>query len=395
MAAEIPIKLSELDEDEKEVARELYKEKKIRFSNNKLYASRQQPFSIRSAGNSYKIVETVKNKIIGDISEDILLYEAHPGAIYLHNGEKFVVEHVDFKEKTVFVVKTDVSYITEPLKESFIDIVKIEDSKKIGNIELFKGKVNVKSTVLGYSVRDIEKDRKLDDIFFHEEEKITREFETQGFWFTIPENLEKEIINKNFLFNIRILHNFLIEKEKENAGFFVYKDIAFENLKMFKEKNDIDYFELAQKAIKPFVEKLSEKDKNTYNDIVKRIKERKNAFLGALHGVEHALIGIYPLFAMNDRWDIGGVSTPFSPDTSKPTIYIYDGYEGGVGYAEVGFNKLPRMMESVYKNISKCSCINGCPSCIFSPKCGNSNDYLDKTASIFLSHYILKELFKT
>lgn len=146
------------------------------------------------------------------------------------------------------------------------------------------------------------------------------------------------------------------------------------------------------KATNAFIQKLSEKDKQIFNDIIKRIKERKQAFLGALHGVEHALIGIYPLFAMNDRWDIGGMSTPYDVSTQNPTIYIYDGYEGGVGYSEIGFNKLDKMMESVYINISKCKCSAGCPSCIYSPKCGNSNDYLDKTASILLSHKILKEL---
>ncbi|RMA93056.1 DEAD/DEAH box helicase [Hydrogenothermus marinus] len=393
MANELPIKLQELTEEEKEVARQLFKEKKIRFYNNKLYASKQQPFSIRSAGQSYKIVETVKNKIIGDISEDILLYEAHPGAIYLHNGEKFAVEHIDQKEKTIYVVKTSVSYITEPLKESFIDVIEIEDSKNLGSIELFKGKVNVKTSVLGYTLRDLERDEKLNEIFFSEEEILTREFETEGFWFAMPESWEKYIINANFRYNIRLLKSFLLEKDKETPGFFVYKDLAFENLRLFIEKEDFDYLEIALKAINPFLNKLSEKDRNRFNDIVKRIRERRKSFIGALHGVEHSLIGIYPLFAMNDRWDIGGISTNFSPDTNKPTIYIYDGYEGGVGYAEVGFYRLKEMMESVYKNISKCKCSGGCPSCIFSPKCGNSNDYLDKTASIFLSHKILKSLY--
>ena len=392
MAYEIPLKVSELSEEEKDVARILYKEKKLRFYNNKLYASKPQPFSIRSAGHSYKIVDAIKDKVIGDISEDILLYEAHPGAIYIHNGEKFVVEAVDNKSKSVFVVKANVSYITEPLKESYIDILEIEDSKEIGNIKLFKGKVNVKSSVLGYTIRDLEKDRKIDEVFFSEEEKLEREFETKGFWFTIPDNVESKIIKNNLLFNIRLLKTFLEEKDKENPGFFVYKELAFDNLKAFKEKMDLDYLDIFQKATNPFINKLSDKDKNTFNEIIKRIKDYKKSFLGALHGVEHSLIGIYPLYAMNDRWDIGGLSTPVSPDTLKPTIYIYDGYEGGVGYAEVGFEKLSAMMESVYKNISKCSCISGCPSCIYSPKCGNSNDYLDKTASIFLSHYLLKEL---
>ena len=97
---------------------------------------------------------------------------------------------------------------------------------------------------------------------------------------------------------------------------------------------------------------------------------------------------------MNDRWDIGGLSTPFYPEFGKPTIFIYDSYEGGVGYSEIGFYKLKDMIESTYKNISKCKCIAGCPSCIFSPKCGNSNDFLDKTATIIIGDKILREINK-
>ncbi|HIQ24734.1 MAG TPA: DEAD/DEAH box helicase [Persephonella sp.] len=392
IAYEIPIKIKELSEEEKEVARQLYKEKKLKFSNNKLFASKPSPFSIRSAGNSFKIVDAKKDKVIGDISEDILIYEAHPGAIYLHNGEKFIVEKIDFNKQTVYVEKTETSFITEPLKETFIDVIEILESKKINNIMIYKGIVSVRSRVLGYFVRDLDRDLKLNEHFFPEKEILERNFETVAFWFSMPQSWESDILRKNWLFNIRILKNFLKEKSLENPGFFVYEDIAFENLNSFKETGNPDDFEMFLKATNAFIQKLSEKDKQIFNDIIKRIKERKQAFLGALHGVEHALIGIYPLFAMNDRWDIGGMSTPYDVSTQNPTIYIYDGYEGGVGYSEIGFNKLDKMMESVYINISKCKCSAGCPSCIYSPKCGNSNDYLDKTASILLSHKILKEL---
>ncbi len=394
MASEIPIKISELSEEEKEVARELYKERKLRFANNKLYASRQAPFSIRSAGESYTIVEAVSGKIIGDISDDIMIYETHPGAVYLHNGEKYIVEYIDKDARKVYVVKSDVSYITEPLKESFIDIISIDKSKKVGDIEIFTGRVKVKTSVIGYSMRDLEYDEKLKDEIFDPEEILTREFETVSFWWTMPSDWEEEIIYKNTKHNARLLQQFVKKKGRLYFGDYIYESMIFEKLLEFRKKLDIDLFLYITKVIEGLSSKLNQKEKDELKEYVKRIKERKNAFLGALHGVEHGLIGIYPLYAMNDRWDIGGLSTPFFPDFGKPTIFIYDGYEGGVGYSEVGFNRLKEMMESTYKTIAKCSCIAGCPSCIYSPKCGNSNDYLDKTSSILLSRKILKELSK-
>ncbi|WP_293448267.1 DEAD/DEAH box helicase [Persephonella sp.] len=392
MAFELPIRINELSETEKEVARELYREKKLRFANNKLYASKQQPFSIRSAGESFVITDSVTGKVVGDISEDILPYEAYPGAVYIHNGEKYVVEQIDKEERAVYVVKSNVSYLTEPLKESFIDILSVDQAKKEGKIEIFKGKVNVKTTVLGYSMRDMENEEKMGDHIFPEENYISREFETVAFWWTMPPEWEEEIIHRNIKHNLRILNSFIQEKGRLYKGEFVYRDIVFENLLMLRKKMDLDLLNNVIKAFQTVYMKLSDKEKEQFKEITKRIKEGKNGFLGGLHGVEHALIGIYPLFAMNDRWDIGGLSTPFFPQTGKPTIFIYDGYEGGVGYSEIGFKRLKEMMESTYKGISRCRCVSGCPSCIYSPKCGNSNDYLDKTASILLSHKILKEL---
>lgn len=110
---------------------------------------------------------------------------------------------------------------------------------------------------------------------------------------------------------------------------------------------------------------------------------------GGIHAVEHAAIGLLPLFAMCDRWDIGGVSYPQYPDTGRATIFIYDGYPGGVGVTEKGFELLDDLLARTLDAISSCPCEEGCPSCIQSPKCGNLNEPLDKRAAIFLLERLL------
>jgi len=110
---------------------------------------------------------------------------------------------------------------------------------------------------------------------------------------------------------------------------------------------------------------------------------------GSLHAAEHAGIGILPAFAMADRWDIGGVSTALSADTGLPTVFIYDGYPGGVGIAERGFEKATEHLTATLEAVRFCQCESGCPSCVQSPKCGNGNDPLDKRGAIALMAAIL------
>jgi DEAD/DEAH box helicase domain-containing protein len=106
--------------------------------------------------------------------------------------------------------------------------------------------------------------------------------------------------------------------------------------------------------------------------------------IGAVHAAEHALIGLLPLFAICDRWDVGGVSMALHPQTGDPTIFVYDGYPGGAGIAELAFAELTRHVRAAHELVSGCPCDDGCPSCVQSPKCGNWNEYLDKGAAVVL-----------
>jgi len=103
--------------------------------------------------------------------------------------------------------------------------------------------------------------------------------------------------------------------------------------------------------------------------------------LGSLHAAEHTLIALLPLWAMCDRWDIGGLSTNLHYQTGCPTIFVYDGHSGGVGITERGFDRFPDWVEDTARLLQRCPCRAGCPSCVQSPKCGNLNEPLDKAGA--------------
>jgi len=124
-------------------------------------------------------------------------------------------------------------------------------------------------------------------------------------------------------------------------------------------------------------------------EIIWALRKQRLDPAGGLHAVEHAAIGILPLFAMCDRWDIGGVSTPRHPDTNQAQVFIYDAFPGGVGIAEEGFRRLRELWRATLELIQGCPCEDGCPSCIQSPKCGSNNQPLDKAAAIMILQSLL------
>ena len=113
-------------------------------------------------------------------------------------------------------------------------------------------------------------------------------------------------------------------------------------------------------------------------------EDARQHFMGGIHAVEHAAIGILPLLVMADRNDFGGISTPFHPQVGRAAVFIYDGHPGGVGLSRQAFVQAGELLETTYRTVADCPCELGCPSCVHSPKCGSGNRPISKDAACFV-----------
>jgi len=124
------------------------------------------------------------------------------------------------------------------------------------------------------------------------------------------------------------------------------------------------------------------------------LSRQESDLAGGLHGMEHVMIAVMPFHVLCDRWDLGGLSVPCGGDSGDPTVYIYDGYEGGIGLAEKGYEICEKILDTARMLVDECTCTTGCPSCILSPKCGSDNHPLDKAATLLLLSLVSGKMSK-
>lgn len=126
-------------------------------------------------------------------------------------------------------------------------------------------------------------------------------------------------------------------------------------------------------------------------EMVADVEKGQYHFMGAIHALEHAMIALFPLLVLCDRNDIGGISCPIHEQTEQATVFVYDGYPGGVGLAQEAYEKIDELLRQTNKTVELCPCQTGCPSCVHSPKCGSGNRPIDKKACLVLLSKILTQ----
>ena len=250
------------------------------------------------AGKSLAVVEESTGRVIGQVDPSAGDRTVHVGAIYLHQGEQWLVTDYQPAEGVALVTRTKEGYFTQPQGESTIAILSRLRTRGLGAGEVSFGAVELSSRVTGYLRRDEASGKVWDSLPLDLPQRVLR---TQSVWYTLPGDAL--------------------------AG------IAAADLP------------------------------------------------GAAHGAEHTAIGLLPAFAPCDRWDIGGLSTTWHPDTGELTVFVHDGHPGGAGFAERGYHVIEEWLAATLARLRSCGCADGCPACVVSPKCGNGNNPLNKAAA--------------
>jgi DEAD/DEAH box helicase domain-containing protein len=267
---------------------------------------------IRGAGGTpVQVVEARTGRLLGTVDEPSAHTTVHEGAVYLHQGESYVVDTLDLEDSVALVTAAEPDYSTTARDITDISILERLRSSSWGEATLCFGTVEVTRQVVAYQMRRLQTGEILGEKPL---DLPPRTLRTRAVWWTLSPG---------------------------------------------------------QLAAAP----VAEPD-----------------LAGAAHAAEHASIGLLPLFATCDRWDIGGVSTALHPDTGLLTVFVYDGHEGGAGFAERGYARAADWLRATRAAIAACECESGCPSCIQSPKCGNGNEPLSKRGALELLDVLLHPL---
>ncbi len=285
--------------------------------------------SLRSASpDSFAIVEVSSGELLGSTEAARAHTTVHEGAIYMHQGRSYEVRELDLERRRALVAPFDGDYYTQPKSHTDTDIVRLLDRRSALGVTLSFGEVTVTDTVLAYQRRRLSDHARVD---IRALELPPTSFPTQALWFELP-------------------------GEGPLAG-------ALSGARARGE---------AAAGAGPVADAVP-----------------IEVLLGSLHATEHAQIAVLPLIAMCDRWDIGGLSTNFHPQTGCPTIFLYDGHPGGIGIARTAFARFEELCEDARRLIAGCPCAGGCPSCVQSPKCGNLNEPLHKAGALALLERLL------
>jgi DEAD/DEAH box helicase domain-containing protein len=300
--------------------------------------------SLRSASSRrFAIVESRDGSILGTLEAERVFRFAHPGAVYLHLGESYLVRRLDLEQSLVLVDDFPGAYYTQAKVDKHVLIAGQGLPRPLADgASLFFGEIEVTEQVVAYQKRDVSDGRVLDTTPLELPEQV---FTTEALWLTLtPGLLQKALAG--------LAEAATAEPPVGDAG------------------GAAAHLPGAATAA------AGAADPAPYVP-------------GALHAAEHVLIALLPLYAMCDRWDVGGLSTPWHSQTDLATIFVYDGYPGGIGLSRRAHDAFAALAADARRLVDECPCEDGCPSCVQSPKCGNLNEPLSKAGAVRLLDAVL------
>lgn len=311
-AAELPLTEADLSlfgQAAGPVVDELTGSGKLRRRTGAWYALRRDTSSLRGGGiGPVRVVEEETGRLVGTVDEPSAQLLVHDGAVYLHQGDSYLVSGLYLPDRVALVSFGDPGYTTTARDVTEIAVRDVLRHASWGEADLRFGDVQVTRQVVSYARRSADTGASLGDTAL---DLPPRQLVTRAVWWTLSGGQRAELA----------------------AGGF---DLA-----------------------------------------------------GAAHAVEHASIALLPLFATCDRWDIGGVSADPHPATGQLGVFVYDGHDGGAGFAERGFQAAADWLRATRQAIASCECEHGCPSCVQSPKCGRGNHPLSKRGAVALLDALL------
>ncbi|MGB9954364.1 DEAD/DEAH box helicase [Haloarcula marismortui] len=272
--------------------------------------------------------------VIAKLSVEDALRDAHPGAIYHHQGRRYEVTDLDLNAGVAELSRTWADYFTRVLHDKTITVEADLDERRLparGDVPVRFASVTMRKQITGYERRDGSSGEVLGQRALNLPETT---LETKALYYTVPSELEAQIRRGEY------------GPDSGDGGSLSGDAVA---------------------------------DSGEAGD-----------FPGAIHAAEHAMISMFPFEYLCDRGDIGGLSTPRHPHTDEPTIFIYDGYPGGIGLTRAGYHDIGPLMDTTLSMLRSCNCADGCPACVQSPHCGNANDPLDKHGAIHLLNGLLE-----
>jgi DEAD/DEAH box helicase domain-containing protein len=314
-AAELPLTEADLQEfgpAAGPVAAKLSQDGLLRSREGRWYCTRRGVAArtgLRGAGGPpVRIVERATGRLIGTMDEPSAHLLAHTGAVYPHQGEMYLVSHLDLASCVALAEPGDPGYATSARELTRIAVAAELTRQSWGPASIHFGDVLVTRQVVSFVRRSPENGAPMGEEAL---DLPARTLRTRAVWWTISP---------------------------------------------------------AQRTV---------------------LARRGIDLAGAAHAAEHASIGLLPLLASCDRWDVGGVSADPHPETGLLTVFVYDGHDGGAGFAERGFAVARQWLQATARAIASCKCAAGCPSCIQSPKCGNGNHPLNKPGAVALLDCLL------